>query len=64
MSVLSSSFVAGASGNFVLGADANRDSVKIWSEIFDRMCRAPGKTLGKAVAESTGGANLVDGKQT
>lgn len=25
---------------------------------------APGKTFGKAISESTGGVNLVDGKQT
>lgn len=28
------------------------------------MQRKPGKTLGEAIAESTNGANLVDGKQT
>ncbi len=28
------------------------------------MRKAPGKTLGEAVAEATRGANLVDGKQT
>jgi hypothetical protein len=39
-------------------------SMKIWDGIFDRMRKAPGKTLGEAVAEATRGANLVDGKQT
>jgi len=38
--------------------------MNIWNEIIDRMRKAPGKPLGEAVAEATGGANLVDGKQT
>jgi hypothetical protein len=38
--------------------------VKIWDEIFRRVWKTPGKTLGEAVAQATGGANLIDGKQT
>jgi hypothetical protein len=38
--------------------------VKIWDEIFGKVWKTPGKTLGEAVAEATGGANLVNGKQT
>jgi hypothetical protein len=38
--------------------------MKIWEEIVKRMRNAPGKTLGQAVAEATGGANLVQGNQT
>ena len=38
--------------------------MKIWDEIFGRVWKAPRKTLGEAVAEATGGANLVNGKQT
>jgi hypothetical protein len=38
--------------------------MRIWQEIFNRIWNAPGKTLGEAVAEATGGANLVQGKQT
>src|SRR5437763_9326444 len=38
--------------------------MKIREQIFDRMRNAPGKTLGQALAEATGGANLVEGKQT
>jgi len=33
-------------------------------EIFERMLTNPGKTFGEAIAESTDGANLVEGKQT
>lgn len=33
-------------------------------KIFSLMQNKPGKTLGEAIAESTNGANLVDGKQT
>jgi hypothetical protein len=35
-----------------------------FKEIFARMLEKPGRTFGEAVAESTGGVNLVDGKQT
>ena len=38
--------------------------MEIWDEIFGRVWKTPGKTLGEAVAESTGGANLINGKQT
>ncbi len=33
-------------------------------EIFELMLNSPGKTFGEAISESTGGVNLVDGKQT
>ena len=33
-------------------------------EIFARMRSSPGKALGEAIAEATGGVNLVSGKQT
>src|SRR6266498_5242736 len=38
--------------------------MNIWADIFARMRNSPGKTSGEAIAESTGGVNLVDGKQT
>ena len=36
----------------------------ILKKIFSLMQRKPGQTLGEAIAESTNGVNLVDGKQT
>jgi hypothetical protein len=38
--------------------------MNVFKEIFARMRNNPGKTFGEAIAESTGGVNLVDGKQT
>ena len=38
--------------------------MNILTDILARMSISPGKTFGEAIAESTGGANLVDGKQT
>lgn len=38
--------------------------MSIWTEIFERLWKQPGKTTGEAIAESIAGANLVDGKQT
>jgi hypothetical protein len=38
--------------------------MNVLQEIFALMRNSPGKTLGEAISESTGGANLVDGKQT
>jgi hypothetical protein len=38
--------------------------VKIWDKIAEKVWKTPGKTLGEAVAEATGGANLVEGKQS
>jgi hypothetical protein len=34
------------------------------NKILSRMISKPGQTLGEAIAESTNGVNLVDGKQT
>jgi hypothetical protein len=38
--------------------------MNILTDVFARMSIRPGKTFGEAISESTGGANLVDGKQT
>lgn len=37
--------------------------MSLWVEIFDRMRNTPGKTVGEAIADVSGAANLVDGKQ-
>lgn len=38
--------------------------MNILTDILARMTISPGKTFGEATSESTGGVNLVDGKQT
>jgi len=38
--------------------------MNVLQEIFALMRNSPGKTFGEGISESTGGANLVDGKQT
>ncbi|MGI8437287.1 MAG: hypothetical protein ACR2NX_10340 [Chthoniobacterales bacterium] len=38
--------------------------MNIFANVFAKMMARPGKTFGEAVAEATGGVNLVQGKQT
>jgi hypothetical protein len=38
--------------------------MNILTDVLARMSISPGKTFGEAISESTGGVNLVDGKQT
>ena len=38
--------------------------MNILDKVFARMWQTPGKTSGEAIAEETGGVNLVEGKQT
>jgi len=44
--------------------DPENEAANLLEEIFERMLKRPGKISGEAIAESTGGVNLVDGKQT
>jgi len=39
-------------------------SSELDKRIAEIMCQSPGKTYGEALAEATGGVNLVEGKQT
>jgi hypothetical protein len=44
--------------------DQENEAANLLEEIFERMLKRPRKTTGEAFAASTGGVNLVDGKQT